>query len=86
MTYFIRRPLQAKIVREDSSHNMYVHGVTEVEISSPEEAFEVFYKGQKRKHIAQTTLNTESSRAHTVFNIRVVQVKFNVFISFSKCY
>ncbi|XP_014280741.1 kinesin-like protein KIF23 [Halyomorpha halys] len=67
------KPLQAKIVREDSSHNMYVHGVTEVEIGSTEEAFEVFYKGQKRKHIAQTTLNTESSRAHTVFNIRVVQ-------------
>lgn len=29
------------MVREDGAKNMYVHGVTEVEVKSMEEAFEV---------------------------------------------
>ena len=52
---------------------MYVSGVTEVEIKSTEEAFETLYKGQKRRRVAQTQLNQESSRSHSVFNIRLVQ-------------
>jgi kinesin family protein 23 len=63
-----------KIVREDANHNMYVHSVTDVEVKSTEEAFEAFYKGQKRKRMAITTLNSESSRSHSVFTIRLVQV------------
>ncbi|KDR20500.1 hypothetical protein L798_04887, partial [Zootermopsis nevadensis] len=68
------RQLQSKIVREDASRNMYVHCVTEVEVKSTEQAFEAFYKGQKRKRMAVTTLNSESSRSHSVFTIRLVQV------------
>ena len=30
--------------------------------------------GQKRRRVAQTQLNHESSRSHSVFNIRLVQV------------
>ncbi|XP_026276459.1 kinesin-like protein KIF23 [Frankliniella occidentalis] len=64
---------QVKILREDALKNMYVHGVTEVEVKSPEEAFEAFYKGQKKKRVANTMLNAESSRSHSVFSIRLVQ-------------
>ncbi|XP_014251271.1 kinesin-like protein KIF23 isoform X2 [Cimex lectularius] len=67
------KPLQSKIVREDSNHNMFVHGINEVEVGSTDEAFEVYYKGQKRKKMAQTSLNSESSRSHSVFTIRIVQ-------------
>jgi kinesin family member 23 len=66
------KQLQSKILREDAHHNMYVHGVTEVEVKSPEEATEILAKGQKRRRVAHTTLNAESSRSHSVFNIRVV--------------
>ncbi|XP_026734597.1 kinesin-like protein KIF23 [Trichoplusia ni] len=69
----ITRNLPVKIIREDAAHNMYVHGVTEVEIKSAEEAFEAFYLGLKRKRMAHTTLNAESSRSHSVFTIRLVQ-------------
>lgn len=62
------------MIREDGSHNMYVHGVTEIEVKCPEEAFEVFYKGQRRKRMAHTNLNEESSRSHSIFTIRLVQV------------
>ncbi|KAF6205323.1 hypothetical protein GE061_019493 [Apolygus lucorum] len=67
------RPLNSKIVREDCNHNMFVHGVNEIEVTSTDEAFEAYFYGQKRRRIAQTALNAESSRSHSVFNIRLVQ-------------
>lgn len=69
----ISKNLPVKIIREDAAHNMYVHGVTEIEIKSAEDAFEAFYLGLKRKRMAHTTLNAESSRSHSVFTIRLVQ-------------
>uniref|UniRef100_A0A1B0B7Y8 Kinesin-like protein n=1 Tax=Glossina palpalis gambiensis TaxID=67801 RepID=A0A1B0B7Y8_9MUSC len=69
----IQKTLQSKIIREDANHNMFVHGVTEIEIKSVEEAIEAFQTGQKRKRMGHTVLNAESSRSHSVFNIRLVQ-------------
>ncbi|KAJ8920904.1 hypothetical protein NQ315_015697 [Exocentrus adspersus] len=69
------RTLQNKILREDSQKNMYVNGVVEVEVKSAEEAFELFNAGQKRKRMGWTILNAESSRSHSIFNIRVVQLE-----------
>ncbi|XP_069079032.1 kinesin-like protein KIF23 isoform X2 [Pleurodeles waltl] len=66
-------PPQSKILREDQNHNMYIAGCTEVEVKSTEEAFEVFWKGQKKRRIANTQLNRESSRSHSVFNIKLAQ-------------
>ncbi|XP_051776336.1 kinesin-like protein KIF23 isoform X6 [Erpetoichthys calabaricus] len=66
-------PPQSKILREDQNHNMYVAGCTEVEVKSTEEAFEVFWKGQKKRRIANTQLNRESSRSHSVFIIKLAQ-------------
>ncbi|XP_072258648.1 kinesin-like protein KIF23 isoform X3 [Pyxicephalus adspersus] len=66
-------PPQSKILREDQNHNMYVAGCTEVEVKSTEEAFDVFWKGQKRRRIANTQLNRESSRSHSVFIIKLAQ-------------
>ncbi|OXB77612.1 UNVERIFIED_CONTAM: hypothetical protein H355_002921 [Colinus virginianus] len=67
------KPPQSKILREDQNHNMYVMGCTEVEVKSTEEAFEAFWKGQKKRRIANTQLNRESSRSHGVFFIKLAQ-------------
>ncbi|XP_034143956.1 kinesin-like protein KIF23 isoform X3 [Esox lucius] len=67
------KPPQSKILREDQNHNMYVSGCTEVEVKSTEEAFEVFWRGQKKRRIANTQLNRESSRSHSVFIIKLAQ-------------
>ncbi|KAM7155486.1 kinesin-like protein KIF23 isoform 5-T5 [Molossus nigricans] len=67
------KPPQSKLLREDKNHNMYVAGCTEVEVKSTEEAFEIFWRGQKKRRIANTHLNRESSRSHSVFNIKLVQ-------------
>ncbi|XP_051917833.1 kinesin-like protein KIF23 isoform X1 [Hippocampus zosterae] len=66
-------PPQSKILREDQNHNMYVAGCMEVEVKSAEEAFQVFWKGQKRRKVANTRLNRESSRSHSVFIIKLAQ-------------
>uniref|UniRef100_A0A8C6LJA4 Kinesin-like protein n=1 Tax=Nothobranchius furzeri TaxID=105023 RepID=A0A8C6LJA4_NOTFU len=67
------KPPQSRILREDQNHNMYVAGCTEVEVKSTEEAFEVFWKGQKKRRIANTQLNRESSRSHSVFTVKLAQ-------------
>lgn len=67
------RPPKSKLLREDTNHNMYVAGATEIEVKSTEEAFDALLRGQKRRRVAQTTMNTESSRSHSVFTIRLVQ-------------
>lgn len=74
LNYFRFRPAQTKIVREDINHQMFVHGVNEIEVSSTDEALEAYHYGQKRRRIAQTALNAESSRSHSIFTIRLVQV------------
>lgn len=67
------KTLQSKIVREDGNKNMYVHAVTEIEVKSAEEAVEAFNRGQRKRRVAHTALNAESSRSHSVFTIRLVQ-------------
>lgn len=52
---------------------MFVHGVTELEVHSVEDALNAFHTGQKRKRMGHTILNAESSRSHSVFSIRLVQ-------------
>jgi len=68
---------------------MYVHGVNEQEVNNAVEAFEWLRKGQLRKRTAPTFLNMDSSRSHTVFTVRIVQVSsFKIYISkedFVKC-
>nr|XP_037279285.1 kinesin-like protein KIF23 isoform X1 [Rhipicephalus microplus] len=67
------KQLQSKMLREDCKRSVYAFGVTEVEVKSADEAFDAWCRGQKRKRIAHTALNAESSRSHSVFNIRLVQ-------------
>nr|XP_057932145.1 kinesin-like protein KIF23 isoform X2 [Doryrhamphus excisus] len=67
------KPPQSRILREDQNHNMYVAGCMEVEVKSAEEAFQVFWRGQKRRKVANTRLNLESSRSHGVFIIKLAQ-------------
>ncbi|XP_028399319.1 kinesin-like protein KIF23 [Dendronephthya gigantea] len=63
----------SKQLREDNNRNMYVQGVTEVEVKSTEEAYAMFWKGQKKRRVANTQLNLQSSRSHSVFTLKLVQ-------------
>lgn len=68
----LRQP-QSKILREDARRRVFVQGCTEMEVKTSQEAFDLFIKGIRRRRIAHTNLNTESSRSHSVFTIRLVQ-------------
>lgn len=74
---YCRTVLKSHQVRDDSSGNVYVSGVTQVEVQSADEALRVLSRGQKARRIASTVLNTDSSRSHVVFNIRLVKVPFD---------
>lgn len=53
------RPPQTKILRTDSSDCMYVMNCVEVEITSPEEAFEVLFKGKALNLLIHQKLSWE---------------------------
>lgn len=69
---------RSKKINEDSKKRMYVCGVKEVEVKSTNEAFDLCLKGMKRRRIAFTQMNSESSRSHSVFNIRLVQAPLDL--------
>lgn len=67
------KPPISKQLREDSNKNIYVQSVIEKQVISSNEAYSCFLIGQKRRRIAFTQLNAESSRSHSAFIIRLVQ-------------
>lgn len=68
-----RQPI-SKTIREDATKKqVFVVNCTEIEVCTADEAFEVFLRGVRRRRMAHTALNAESSRSHSVFNIKVVQ-------------
>lgn len=64
---------ESKNLKEDSKGSMYIKDVNEIEIKSVEEALDLIAKAQKKRVVAYTELNSESSRSHSIFNIRLVQ-------------
>ena len=69
------KPPASRKLREDAAKMMFVENLTEVEVKSTEEAYEALIKGDRNRRRAQTVLNHESSRSHSIFNIRLVQVR-----------
>ncbi|UJR38434.1 hypothetical protein I4U23_031102 [Adineta vaga] len=69
---------QSKQLREDNRGRPYIKDVKEIEIRSSEEAIELLNMGLKRRRIAHTQLNTESSRSHSVLSMRLVQFQNDI--------
>ncbi|VDD90492.1 unnamed protein product [Enterobius vermicularis] len=66
------RVMASKDLRLGVNNIMYVDNVTEVEVDSREEALDLFLKGQEKRRVGDTLLNKQSSRSHSIFNIRMV--------------
>lgn len=72
---YVPRPCRvppSKNLKGNAQNLMFVNDVTEVEVKSADEAYEVLWRGQRKRTVAHTSLNAESSRSHSVFNIRLV--------------
>ncbi len=68
---------ESKNLKEDSKGAMYIKDAVEIEVKSTEEALELMHRAQKRRVVAYTDLNAESSRSHSIFTIRVVQAAYD---------
>ena len=68
---------ESKSLKEDSKGCMYIKDAVEIEVKSTEEALELMHRAQKRRVVAYTDLNSESSRSHSIFTIRVVQANYD---------
>jgi kinesin family member 23 len=68
---------ESKQLKEDMKGGMYIKDVNEIEVKSTEEALELMLRAQKKRVVASTDLNSESSRSHSIFTIRVVQSSYD---------
>lgn len=58
-------------LREHLRYGVYVEGLTEQVINSPEQAMEWLSLGAQNRHTGCTAMNRESSRSHSVFRISI---------------
>ena len=60
-------------VREDPAKGIYIEGVTEEYVTSPEQLLDIMTRGSRNRAVAATGLNEGSSRSHSLFSITVSQ-------------
>ena len=60
-------------LREDPHRGVFVEGLTEVAVRTPQEVWALAAKGQRARHTAATRLNDVSSRSHAVFTVIIEQ-------------
>eukprot|EP00746_Dinoflagellata_sp_MGD_P125961 gnl/MRDRNA2_/MRDRNA2_60884_c0_seq2.p1 gnl/MRDRNA2_/MRDRNA2_60884_c0~~gnl/MRDRNA2_/MRDRNA2_60884_c0_seq2.p1 ORF type:complete len:1337 (+),score=228.90 gnl/MRDRNA2_/MRDRNA2_60884_c0_seq2:71-4081(+) len=56
-------------VKEDADKGFYVQGLSELPVSSAEEALALIRRGEERRRYAQTRWNWHSSRSHVLFTL-----------------
>ncbi|CAM9239488.1 unnamed protein product, partial [Discosporangium mesarthrocarpum] len=62
-------------IEEHPEIGVYVRGLTQVEVESPEEIFAIMARSKRNRRTAETMCNARSSRSHGVFCIRVISVE-----------
>ncbi|KII74067.1 Kinesin-like protein KIF23 [Thelohanellus kitauei] len=75
--YFIsssRLPV-SKGIRENNYKGVFIPGLVYIPIRSVSEALTYYRKGKKRRKVAETLLNTQSSRSHCVFTLYLVRIE-----------
>lgn len=53
-------------IREDIKKGVYVDGLVEEAVTNAQEMHNLIVRGIKNRHIGSTSMNTESSRSHSV--------------------
>jgi hypothetical protein len=57
---------------KEENGNVVVKGLREIQIRSLKEAQKILQYGQANRQTAETNVNLDSSRSHSIFNIRLV--------------
>ena len=58
-------------VAEHYERGVYVDGLVEFMVQSPEQVMAILAEGQARRHTGATMMNAESSRSHSIFRVTV---------------
>ncbi len=58
-------------IRESISKGIYINRLAECGVNSEEEVLKYMWQGDESRIIAETKLNEQSSRSHTVFRINI---------------
>lgn len=72
-------------IKEDNQHGIYIKGIREFIIKTPDEAIWLLSRGEKIRAVRETTMNTNSSRSHLILQVRyesVEQEDSSVLVSF----
>ena len=59
------------LIKKDDRGRVYVQGAVLAEVSTEQEMYEVFSRGQKNRATRSTAMNSESSRSHLVMTIGI---------------
>ncbi|KAL8508898.1 hypothetical protein ACS0TY_016196 [Phlomoides rotata] len=70
-----KRPL---VLMDDGKGAVFVRGLEEEIVSSADEIYTILEKGSPKKHTAETLLNKQSNRSHSIFTI-AIQIKESSF-------
>ncbi|KAK6126050.1 hypothetical protein DH2020_040164 [Rehmannia glutinosa] len=68
------KPKKPLILMEDGKGAVFVRGLEEEIVCSADEIYAILHKGSAKKHTADTLLNKQSNRSHSIFSI-TVQIK-----------
>ncbi|KAJ3162485.1 hypothetical protein HDU86_004967 [Geranomyces michiganensis] len=60
-------------IHEEKSRGVYVKGLLEVFVGSIAEVYDAMRRGQSSRMVAQTNMNAESSRSHSIFVLTITQ-------------
>ncbi|KAK4432409.1 Kinesin-like protein KIN-5A [Sesamum alatum] len=66
-----KRPL---LLMEDGKGGVFVRGLEEEIVSTADELYAILDRGSAKKHTAETLLNKQSNRSHSIFSI-TIQIK-----------
>jgi hypothetical protein len=64
-------------LQEDKKGHIFVKDLTEVRVNTMDEAKKCIHDAMKNRAVAETQLNHESSRSHTVFTLKLAQLPVN---------
>ncbi|XP_009786965.1 kinesin-like protein KIN-5D isoform X1 [Nicotiana sylvestris] len=68
------KPRKPLALMEDGKGAVFIRGLEEVAVSTADEIYKILEKGSANKHTAETLLNKQSNRSHSIFSI-TLQVK-----------
>ena len=67
-------------IREDvgALGGVTIHGLSSIEVNSPEQAIKLLYQGGRRRTVRETSCNERSSRSHAIFQLSVEVCAINL--------